>query len=104
MEMTESKKRFSISNPSPANVSLANFLAELHPELKISAGQVHAVVANFSTWQQSPERASERDAERAAAKVERDRKEGEALLASEAKLREKLAKIEAAKKSAAKAS
>ena len=100
--MSESKARFSVANPSPASVSFANFLAA-HPETKklgITAAQAEAVRRYFSEWQQSPERETERAAEKAAAKIERERREGEALLASEAKLREKLAKIEAAKAAA----
>ena len=102
MKMTESKARFSVENPSPASVSFAAFL-NAHPDtkhLEISPEVAEAVRRYFSEWQQSPERDAERTAEKVAAKAERERREGEALLASEAKLRDKLAKIEAAKKAA----
>jgi acyl-CoA reductase-like NAD-dependent aldehyde dehydrogenase len=101
-EMTESKARFSVENPSPASVSLANFINEL-PEFvesgeeMLTDGQVEAVRRFFSAWQQSPARETERAAEKLAAKAARDAAEGEALIASEEKLREKLAKIELAK-------
>ena len=97
--MTESKARFSVENPSPASVSFAAFL-NAHPDtehLEISPEIAEAVRRYFSEWQQSPEREAERAAEKIAAKARREAEEGEALIASEPKLRDKLAKIEAAK-------
>lgn len=97
--MSESKVRFTVANPSPTSVSLAEFL-NIHPEtshLEITPEIAQAVRMYFSEWQQSPEREAERKAEKQMRAEQRAIEEGAKLASKEAKLREQLAKIEAAK-------
>lgn len=94
VETGKNARRYDVSNPGATAVSLATFLTTVKG-IDVTPEQARAFLSFHSEWQRG--RGAERDAIREAAKAERDRRDGEKLLASEAKLLEKLAKIEAAK-------
>ncbi|XBA13389.1 hypothetical protein SEA_XENIA2_62 [Gordonia phage Xenia2] len=88
--------------PSATHISLAKYCTDNSP-VEVTPEQAQAVLVLHGTWQASPERKAERDAEKAekarqaeAAKAEREKKAAERKAENERKAAEKKAK-EAAK-------